>query len=282
MDLDRRVIKIGASSLRVSSALGGDPAVKLLADPDLLFSRPDCEVIKDQKKIKVGRVRLEVGGKPARIYLKRYNVFSWPHRLASLFLPSRASRSWAGAAILLREGFHTGRPVAAVECRSWGMLTKSFYLSEEIPEARTADALWLEELKPLEGAEGFYRRRGFLRSLARLFRSLHDANIYHDDLKDANILVGRRDDGQEKFFLLDLEGIRKCRHLSRRRQAKNLMQLNRTLGRYLSATERLSFLKAYLGPGFSDRATRRRWIQDVLDLSRRWDRRSLRRIRSGA
>jgi len=250
----------------------------LFSDPDQLFTSPQCEIIKDQKKIKVGRVQLEIGGKTRRIYLKRYNVFSRRYRLGSLFFPSAASRSWVGAKILLGAGFHTGRPIAAVEHRSWGVLAKSFYLSEEIPGGKTVDAYWSEELIPISGPEGFHRRRIFLKDLAVLFRSLHGRNIYHNDLKDANIIVASGDTRQDRcFYLLDLEGIRKYRILNRRRRIKNLVQLNRTMGTLLRASEKLYWLKVYLGKVFFDRRERRRWIKRVLEESARRDLRSLRK-----
>lgn len=275
--LDRVAIRTGPSWSRFAPDLDGSLKPDLVADPDLLFADPRCEIVKDQRKIKVGRIWLEIGGEPRRIYLKRYNAFSWRYRLASLFVPSGASRSWIGAGILVRSGFQTGRPIAAVEFRSWGMLTKSFYLSEEIPGGRTADTYWREELIPLGGREGLLRRRNFLRALAGLFRSLHAKNIYHNDLKDANILVRAGQSHEEGFYLLDLEGIRECRYLNRRRQVKNLVQLNRTMGRFLRRSEKLFWLQGYLGPTFYDRKERRAWVERTLRESGRRDSFSLRK-----
>jgi hypothetical protein len=269
-------VKIGSSSLWLAPELAAEPGLALLADPDRLFARPECEIIKDQKKIKVGRLPLEVGGARRRVYLKRYNVFSWRYRVGSLWMASGAARSWVGARLLLESGFYTGKPLAAVECRSAGMLTKSFYLSEEIPAARTADHYWRQELSKAGGVEGFRRRRGFLARLAALFRALHGRGLYHNDLKDANILI-RPDGAAESFYLLDLEGIRRYRSLSRRRQIKNVVQLNRTLGRFLRQPEKLFWLKVYLGEDFANRNERRQWIRQILAESRRRDRLSLKK-----
>lgn len=275
---DHLFLKRGSLSLWVARDLSGDPKLDLLADPDLLFSSPECEIIKDQRKIKVGRVRVEIGARIRGIYLKRYNAFSWRYRLGSLFISSAASRSWVGAKILMQANFQTGEPIAAVECRSWGMLTKSFYIGEEIPGASTVDAHWRGKLMSLRGREGFCRRRDFLKALAGLFRSLHEKGIYHNDLKDANILFRSGDKpGDGSFYLLDLEGIRRFRYLSRRHRLKNLVQLNRTLGKYLRRTEKLYGLKVYLGDAFFDRREKRTWINKVLRESDRRDRLSLKK-----
>jgi serine/threonine protein kinase len=271
-------LQTGSTSIWVSQDLRREAEIEPLANPDLLFSHPQCEIIKDQKKIKVGRIPLEIGGKVKAVYLKRYNAFSWRYRLGSLFVTSGARRSLAGANTLTRAGFLTGRPIAAVECRCWGMLTKSFYISEEVPGGKTVDLYWQEELIPVRGKEGFRRRRGFLKALALLFRFLHERNIYHNDLKDANILVcpGENRAG-ESFYLLDLEGIRSYRRLNRRRQVKNLVQLHRTMGRFLERNEGLYWLKVYLRDLFSDSGERRKWIGRILRESDRRDRRSRRK-----
>ena len=271
-------LRNGSSSLWISRSFDTQLALRLFADPDTLFSHPQCKLIKDQRKIRVGRVPLEMGDGLRRIFLKRYNAFSCRYRLVSLLVSSAAVRSWAGAGILMGANFRTGKPVAAVECRSWGMLTKSFYIAEEIPSGSTLDEHWRDELRDMKGAQGCRQRRVFLAALAALFRSLHETGIYHNDLKGANIFVCRDEDIREgSFCLLDLERIRRFRHLSERRRIKNLVQLNRTTGRTMTNATKIYFLKAYLGRVFSDANIRRKWIKKIIKLSEREDKRSLRK-----
>jgi tRNA A-37 threonylcarbamoyl transferase component Bud32 len=267
--LERR----GSLSLHVVRTLTKDLMRNLAPDPDHFFDLPGCEIIKDQKKIKVARVKIEIHGDVKTVYLKRYNAFSWRYKFGSLFQSSGALKSLDGAAILAESGIRTARPLAAVDSRSWGMLNRSFFLSEEIENGKTADAYWREELLTVKGKEGTQRRKRFLQGIGELFRCLHQQNVYHNDLKDANILVQPEfSTGGEHFYLLDLEGIRRYRRLNRRRQTKNLVQLNRTLGKYLRATEKLRFLESYLGPSFSNRIDRRDWVVSVLRQSNRLDR----------
>ena len=267
--LERR----GSLSLHVVRTLNKDLMHNLAPDPDHLFDQPGCEIIKDQKKIKVARVKIEFQGNVKGVYLKRYNAFSWRYRFGSLFQESGALKSLNGAAILSESGIRTARPLAAVDSRSWGMLNRSFFISEEVENGKTADAYWREEILTIKGKEGRRRRKRFLQGIGELFRCLHQQDVYHNDLKDANILV--RPDfstAGEHFYILDLEGIRRYRKLNRRRQTKNLVQLNRTLGKYLRATEKLRFLKSYLGPLFSNRIDKRDWVASVLKQSGRLER----------
>jgi len=244
-----------------------------LTDADKMFAEPGCQIIKDQRKIKVGRLTLPLAGRSRTIFVKRYNSFSLRYKLASPFIQSGAFRSLRGAAILRAAEIPTARPVAAVENRRGGALTKSFFLSEEIAGGETVDAYWRGRLLGAKGPQGIALRRRFLAELAQLFKTLHAAQIYHDDLKDANILAAA--DGGEsglRLFLLELEGVAGLAQLSARRKVKNLVQINRTLGRYLRRPEKVFFLKNYLGSGFAERSSRRRLMVSVLAESKRVDR----------
>jgi serine/threonine protein kinase len=179
-------------------------------------------------------------------------------------------RSLCGAAALLRRGYLTATPVAAVEQRFWGVLIKSFYVSEEIPGAKTVEAFWCDELGAWRGVAGYVERRLFLRALARLFKSLHDNGVYHNDLKSANILVvGGRAASETMFGLIDLQGLRECFFVSARRRIKNLAQLNRSLGVHLTRSERLFFLNAYGDYRLLDRRARRALVSGILEQTDR-------------
>jgi len=268
--------KQGPSSLWVARQYAAAADVALLMDADRLFRGPGCEIVKDQRKIKVARLRISLGGQLHALYLKRYNFFSWRVPWGALFWGSGAMRALSGAAVLSKAGIASAKPVAAVESRCWGMVTQSFFFTEEIEGGKTVDAYWRDDLSQLAGRDGFRRRRNFLRSLAALFRSLHGRQLYHDDLKDANILaVGGGQNRADCFFLLDLEGIRQYRRLSERRRIKNLVQLHRTLGRYLGRTDKICFLKEYLGREFADRREKRLWAGKIARRSARLDRQKL-------
>jgi tRNA A-37 threonylcarbamoyl transferase component Bud32 len=238
---------------------------KVLEGLPELFHSKECRTIKSGKKIRVFRSPLHIGRAVKLVYIKQYNALYFRHRLASIFYDSPALRALFGAAILLREGYATARPIAAVEHRYRGLLINSFYLSEEIAGAKTVRDYWRESLHSLTGIEGFLKRRAVLRALAQLFRSLHERHIYHNDLKASNILA--RDSGPTidgVFNLIDLQGVRKCGYLSHRRRIKNLAQLNRTLGNDLSRTEKLSFIRAYVDDRISDRRKTRRVVEKIL------------------
>ena len=255
--------------------------IERLADADKLFAEPRSEVIKDQRKIKVGRINLQVAGASHSLYVKRYNAFSLRYKIISPLMRSGAFRALAGAAILNAVKIPIATPIAAVENRQRGALTKSFFISEEIAGGKTVDAYWRDELKSLPGKEGFRSRRRFLAELASLFTALHGQQVYHNDLKDANILAVAEDSSKSvRLFLLDLEGVRRSTILSPARRMKNLVQLNRTFGGYLRRVEKLFFVKTYMGVNFAERQGKRGLIESVLSESTRLDNVKARQMRS--
>ena len=262
----------GSCNIWLDSNWAAPQFVAVLKNADELFNSPGCEVIKDQLKIKVAKVVIEVSGEKHAIYVKRYNSSSLRQRIGSIFAWSGGAKSLRGAAVLKRNGIATAKPIAAVEERRQGAVHRSFYLSQEISGGVTVDAYWLNSLKPLPFLEGRRRRRMFLDQLGELFRRLHGQGVYHNDLKDANILAVPVGDGESiDFYLLDLEGVRQYPVLSESRRIKNLVQLNRTLGRHLTGTQRFIFLRAYLGPSFLDRRSRRRLTAKVVGASNHLD-----------
>src|SRR5262245_34358489 len=232
---------------------------------DRLLTRADCTLVKFQRKVIVGRVDTAIGP----LYVKRYNVYGWRHALAGLGAPSPAERGWAGAAALAERGFETPEVVAAVEFRRLGLRARSFLVTRAVAGVPTVDERWREILAISDAERRRAARRALARALGELFRRLHAAGVYHRDLKDVNVLVAGLAHAP-RCVLLDLEQVRLLGTVGRRRRLKNVMQLERTLGRLAAATDRARFLRAYLGPD-ADRETRRAWARAVLRAARRKD-----------
>jgi tRNA A-37 threonylcarbamoyl transferase component Bud32 len=264
----------GDAAIWLNVGYDDDAFVERLRDADGLFADTGCQIVKDEMKTKVGRLSLSVAGATRSLFVKRYNAFSLRHKLASPFVHSGAFRSLRGAAILGAANIACARPVAAVENRRAGALMKCFFITEEITGGMTVDARWRQQLRDLAGQQGVLSRRSFLAQLARLFNCLHAAGIYHNDLKDANILaVSGGSATLFQFALLDLDGVASKGRLNARRKIKNLVQINRTLGRHLRRSDKLFFLKSYLGAAFAERRARRELMVSVLQESDSVDRR---------
>jgi hypothetical protein len=90
-------------------------------------------------------------------------------------------------------------------------------------------------------------------------------------ISDANILV-QPDFSTLRALIFSIGGHSPLPKVNRRRQIKNLVQINRTLGKYLRMTDKLRFLESYLGPSFSNRIDKRDWVASVRRQSDRLDR----------
>ncbi|TMB14301.1 MAG: hypothetical protein E6J71_21440, partial [Deltaproteobacteria bacterium] len=119
-----------------------DEAIPPDGDPDRLLTQVDCQIVKLQPKVIVGRTATPLG----TLYVKRYNVFAWRSAVASLWRPSPAAGAWIGAARLAAHGFATPEVIAAIEYRHLGVLRRSFFLTREVPDATPADVRWQEIL----------------------------------------------------------------------------------------------------------------------------------------
>ncbi|MEK7297197.1 MAG: lipopolysaccharide kinase InaA family protein, partial [Planctomycetota bacterium] len=235
-------------------------------DPDSLFDSTECAIIKDQKKIKVGRIIWN----GEELYLKRYNTYSVWTYIEGFIRGSKALRAWKGAMILMEKGIATAQPLAAIEWKRFGLGGvgarrprpllnlaaiewkrfwlggKSFYITRGVSDSQISVDYYKECLKDKQAS--LSDKRVFLRSLAELFREIHTKNVYHNDLKDYNILV-RKEGDRRRFFLLDLEGVRVYHSIPDNKRIKNLVQLNRTLGRLLSSTDKVAFIRQYTKDG---------------------------------
>lgn len=268
-DIPRGQIALGSQGQSFKTAAFAHPDLHALATLND-SALPKGKIVKWEKKIAIVRCTLEIDGVTTPVYFKQHRVLSSMQRLASLVYPSTAMRSLRGAMTLQEKGYITALPLAVMEYRRRGLLTKSIYISEELPGAQTIDSYWLDVLGNYHGKHRYRLKRQWLEQLARLFRALHRDGIYHNDLKSANILAQvSQSGGQPAFALIDLQGVRLCLFMSWRRRIKNLAQLNRTLGAHLSRAEKLAFLTEYAaGLSLGPRAKRKLVRQVILQTGK--------------
>ena len=91
----------------------------------------------------------------------------------------------------------------------------------------------------------FRRKRLFVKHFAQWLSHLHQKNLYHRDMKTCNILVSENGETWD-FHLLDLEDVRLDEKVDEKRLFKNLLQLNTSIPKTITRTDRLRFLKEYI------------------------------------
>ena len=79
----------------VAPGVGLGAVVARDGDADHLLTRPDCRIVKMQRKVVVGRITTAAGA----LYVKRYNVFAARVALASVGRASPAFAAWQAATV---------------------------------------------------------------------------------------------------------------------------------------------------------------------------------------
>jgi len=169
------------------------------------------------------------------LIVKRYHSRNMWQQLRGLFRTPRAQRAFELAFRLQANGISTAVPVAAVDSRSpW---QKSAFLITM--EVRSAFRLY--EFN--QACQDARKRRAVIKALARLMAALHDLELSHADPSLTNFLVLRTPENAWRLVLIDLDGLRANRLLSRRGELKDLRRLSKRA--VAEPHERLVFLTAY-------------------------------------
>ncbi len=184
-------------------------------------------------------------GRREDLYLKHFFYRSWWDFVKHLFRPSRASRAFTASLMLAKEGFCVPDVVAVGERRHAGLCSSNFLITREVANAQNLYA-WFESNWQGQSENVLHDKRGFIRALGKTVGRLHGACIFHGDLRAGNIFA-RMAEGTWQFFFLDNERTRKFGLLPGRLRLKNLVQVNMLFGENITATDRMRFMKAYLG-----------------------------------
>ncbi len=219
----------------------------LLADPETVLAGPGilARELTGRKRF----FRVDAGPAEPALYVKVFALPPGANRLRYFLRPSKARRERAIAARLEQLGFEVAAPVAVGELRRRGVLERSYSV---IAELAARDLMrWLSDAA-LTGAP----RRALLESFARLARRLHDAGVDQEDFAPNNFLA--RED--HSFVLIDFE---RCRVRRRALGSARYTQLAKLHRRDLdvSRSDRLRFLRAYLGDGCGRAERRAAWLR---------------------
>ncbi len=174
-----------------------------------------------------------------RICVKQFIHSSWWDRFRRCFCHSKGYKAWLGGNGLRVRGVSSIVPFALLEQDRKEGGWDSF-LVMEAPRAEEEMDRFL-----CRGFTGSHEKRRFIEAFTRWLTSLHQKGIYHLDMKACNILVSKKGEGWD-FKLLDLEDVRFNERIDQKKLFKNLLQLNTSVPKYVTRTDRLRFLRAYL------------------------------------
>jgi tRNA A-37 threonylcarbamoyl transferase component Bud32 len=206
--------------------------LEALSDPDSLLNASDL-LFKNSARTKAGCVMI----KERPFFLKRYNQRGMIHTAKTIFRPSRPWRVRKLAVHLIQNGVNTPAPVAILEERRFGLLMRSYLVTEYVPGERIR-AFMSRRVKD----SGW--QAGTVAGVAGLIAKLHASGVCHRDLKANNILL-ETDKGKERLWLIDLDGARLKSDISDKDRIADLGRLLTSFSDILPPFEIYRFLIHY-------------------------------------
>lgn len=235
---------------------------------DAMAAGAEFRPLKSNRRTLAGFLRCD----GREVFVKRVDEGPWLKGVAARIRGSRAARAIRGARMLEAAGFAHPRPLAAFEIRSFGAVRFSWLVAEPLRKLLVLSRFALSD------GRNARRRQWISAALAAELRRLHDAGLYTLDLQETNLMLGARD-GRLIVYFVDVEDFRRRRVVSRGRRMLNLLHLDRSIGRFISRSQRLRFLYNYLD-GRPPRAEARRVLKQIAAIGARLDRRKRRSRRS--
>lgn len=139
------------------------------------------------------------------------------NRVKSVFLPSKARRSWDGALALWKRKLNTPKPVAFLEKPKFPGVKDGFFIAESVEG--------FEEIRHMLRNPDSKKLKNLVKSLAEYVSLCHSRGIIHRDLSDGNILAAQDKRGDYVFYLIDTNRIRTKSRLGMLRRIKSLIRL---------------------------------------------------------
>lgn len=236
---------------------------RLIPQLDLLIKGPEFSPIKRNSRTTAGFLRHN----GREVFVKRIDRGSLFKGWLARAFGSRAARAWRGSQILDEGRFAHPAPLLIFEGQRCGAVEASYIVTERLHRACILSLLALPKSRDLS------LRRTVTKRAADEIRRLHDAGIYTRDLQETNLMVEERNDATPIIYFVDLEDVRRIRNVSTRRRMRNLVHLDRSIGRFASRAKRLDFFYNYWG-GKPPREAARRLLRQYLSVRGEIERRA--------
>ncbi len=207
------------------------------------------------------------GGGESALYVKRHrrvDVRSWLDGLLFWRKPqTRAETEYRNLLQLVHIGLATPQPVAWGQEHRWSLRQDSFLITEEIPGGEPADDFLRRRFGAAKGGGDLRLKRELVARIADVARRMHGHGFCHRDFYLCHLFVRERPLGDAGpplvLHVIDLQRVRRGRggRLRRRWIVKDLAALDYSApAGIITRTDKVRFLRRYLGVGALDAAAR--------------------------
>jgi serine/threonine protein kinase len=173
-----------------------------------------------------------------KICVKEFRYPHWIDRLKENFRSPKGLKAWIAGNGLKIRGITSPGVIAYAERRNGFAIGEGFLLMEVSEKGSEMDRYLFK------GFSTPKRKRLFIAAFARWLSDLHEKEIFHRDMKACNIYVAEEGDGW-RFELLDLEDVRLDKRVKEGEVFRSLLQLNTSVPRSITYSDRLRFFQEY-------------------------------------
>ncbi|MHC4105902.1 MAG: lipopolysaccharide kinase InaA family protein, partial [Planctomycetota bacterium] len=157
---------------------------------------------------------------------------------------SEAFREYDAAYKLTTAGINTPRVISYGEQRNAFFETRSFIITEKIPDAESLERKLPDCFDGPATVEKLKLRRNFIYQAATFIKIFHATNNRHRDLYLSHIFYGE----SGNFYLIDLARVFRPILMRKRFQIKDIAQVYYSApGKHFSKTDRMRFYMTYAG-----------------------------------
>jgi tRNA A-37 threonylcarbamoyl transferase component Bud32 len=178
---------------------------------------------------------------------------------------SRARKAWSAGLELISKGFATpDMPIWGEKLR-WRIPYRNFLVTSFIPNAHGLYTLLRGKFNPPLNEEKLRIKRSLIYALGNMIGRLHSSGIVHGDLRLDNILVQNWRDRKHNFYLIDNERNTLYHKIPERLIIKNLVQLSMISSAFITHSDRMRFLNAYLSSRKDLQVKKKYVAQEIYD-----------------
>ena len=184
---------------------------------------------------------------------------------------SKARREFENYAAFRKMDIPCAQALACGEQRDWlGRLRRAFIITRAVPEAQTLVEFVQARCPGRSTVASRKVRLEIIARLAPMVGRMHQRNFFHNDLVWRNLLVTCPIEAAPQLWWIDCPRGRVARLGRHQLQLKDLASLDKEAARNCTRSERLAFVKAYLGKSRLDREAKQ-FAQEILAYKwRRW------------
>lgn len=261
------LIKVGRAELVIKDLYKDRLMGRKIHNPEALFRQH-----KDKARFMEGRgflVSLPMDEKGSeRMVIRHYEHGGIFRTLTSdLFLGgSRPFHELFITEMARKAGLPTIEVLVAVKRWVFWPFYKGDLVSKEIPNS-TDLIQYLARLPKARGLKQLSKKRELIRQAGSLVRKMHEMGIYHSDLHLKNFIVEVKEGTLGSLHIIDFDRATLIHPLKSDKWLGNLLRLDRSVEKWaakglpITRTDRLRFLKSYLGGEEKGKASVRKYLK---------------------